>query len=189
MQFLFSFLSAVRSVPLSIGFVVGLRFATMTTRQKIGVAGFFLPFYCGPQLVTGFTAGPSGGSRVRRDSVAPVTSYKLYGSNNFYNDFGDSAFGQSENNDDEEDDDYIDTEQLGDWRTFRMNLAETGSPTDKKSSVAPRKSVSKENEALLRTQSKLLADEYEKGIWAHDTAKVCNIKTGSLYDNCGCGSS
>jgi hypothetical protein len=142
----------------------------MTTRRNIGVAWFLLPFHCGPQFVKGFAIGPVRRPLLQTDSGAPVSS-KLYGSDNFYNDFGDSAFGQGDN-DDEEDDDYIDTEQLGDWRTFRMNLAETGSPTDKKSSDAPRKSVSKENEALLRTQSKLLADEYEKGIWAHDTAKV-----------------
>jgi hypothetical protein len=132
------------------------------------VACFLLPFQCSPvpPVVVGFTCGPSWGL-LRRGRIAPVS--KLHGSDNFFNDFGDSAFGQG---DEEEDDDYIDTEQLGDWRTFRMNLAETGSPTDKKTSDAPRKSVSKENEALLRTQSQLLADEYEKGIWAHDTAKV-----------------
>ena len=88
---------------------------------------------------------------------------------NFYNDFD-----KEDEDDDEEDDEYIDSAELGDWRKFRMNLAETGTPSDKKtSSEAPRKSVSKENEEVLRSQSKTLAEEYESGIWAHEAPKVC----------------
>ena len=80
--------------------------------------------------------------------------------------------GNEKGEEDDEDDDYIDTAQLGDWRTFRMNLAETGNPTDKKPKNASRKSVSVENEEVLRSQSKSLADEYQQGIWAHETAMV-----------------
>jgi hypothetical protein len=72
---------------------------------------------------------------------------------NFYNDF--EGF---DNNDDDEG--YIDTNQLGDWRAFRKSL---GGETQVKS-------VSKENEDVLRTQSKALADEYMNEVWAHATA-------------------
>ena len=54
---------------------------------------------------------------------------KVHSSENFYNDFEDESIDAGNDDDDEEDDDYIDTEQLGDWRTFRLNLAETGNGT------------------------------------------------------------
>jgi hypothetical protein len=104
------------------------------------------------------------GSRL---TTAFVTATRLRAeSDNLYNDF--------DNDDIEDEDDYIDSTELGDWRKFRMNLAETGTASDKKtSSEAPRKSVSKENEEVLRSQSKTLAEEYESGIWAHEAPKVC----------------
>lgn len=52
-----------------------------------------------------------------------------------------------------------------------MNLAEKGLPTEESDATAVSerqpKSVSKRNEALLRNQSKALAEEYEQGVWAH----------------------
>lgn len=71
----------------------------------------------------------------------------------FYNDF--EGF-----DDDDDDEGYIDTNQLGDWRAFRKSL---GGETQVKS-------VSKENEDVLRAQSKALADEYTTEVWAHATA-------------------
>jgi len=118
-------------------------------------------------------------------SWSSLASSSSSSSDNFYNDFeGYGADGDdgdaiddaidssnsnsaSNSNSNKQDDEYIDSENLGDWRTFRMNLAETGVPTDKKQKDIPRKSVSKENEAVLRSQSKLLFDEYETGVWSH----------------------
>mmetsp|Transcript_4317 Transcript_4317/g.7196 ORF Transcript_4317/g.7196 Transcript_4317/m.7196 type:complete len:453 (+) Transcript_4317:113-1471(+) len=102
-----------------------------------------------------------------RLAVSSRGSILYAGADNLYNDFD-----EKDDDDDEEEDEYIDTAELGDWRTFRMNLAETGTASDKKTnSEAPRKSVSKENEQLLRSQSKTLAEEYESGIWAHEAPK------------------
>jgi len=85
--------------------------------------------------------------------------------------------------DDDDDDDDIDLESLGDWRQFRATLATSGvqtlgedssddsSATEESSDPAEkstRKSVSKENEALLKSQSDILYKEYESGIWAHE---------------------
>lgn len=96
-------------------------------------------------------------------------------------------------NDDDEDDDEI---ELGDWRAFRSNLAETGIRTpddaarddaadddgDETTTAAaasslepPRRrprSVSRANEELLRTQSSNLAEEYASGAWAHEIGEV-----------------
>ena len=97
---------------------------------------------------------------------------------------------------DDDDDEYIDDSSLGDWRQFRANLATSGistgtqasdgegstsSKTDEGSSdSAPitastdagntrqRKSVSKRNESLLKSQSAELYREYKTGIWAHE---------------------
>lgn len=106
-----------------------------------------------------------------RAASSTTRSYSSSGEN-FYNDF--EGFDNDGDNDDEEEDSdgYIDSDDLGDWRKFRMNLAESGSPTDKKSGDSPRKSVSKENEEVLRSQSTVLADEYESGIWAHEAPAV-----------------
>lgn len=101
--------------------------------------------------------------------------------------------------DDEDDDDSIDPNSLGDWRAFRMNLANTdlSSPSTSStsidgigleeegviqdsSSIAPAaetapqksrpKSVSKKNEELLNAQNAILAEEYLNGVWAHESA-------------------
>jgi len=96
--------------------------------------------------------------------------------------------------DDTFDNDYDNEEEinpsnLGDWRTFRMNLAESGLPTKprgtlptempsrsdnlpsdmKQNNAMKPKSVSKENENILKVQNKKLADEYLSGVWAHST--------------------
>jgi hypothetical protein len=88
---------------------------------------------------------------------------------NFYDDFGEGSIGGDQ---DEDEDDYIDSNELGDWRKFRKNLSERGSPTDMEIDDNPLKPVSKENLDVLRSQSKSLADEYLKGIWAHEIAEV-----------------
>ena len=89
----------------------------------------------------------------------------------------DALYGNKENDNDEDDDEYIDTDALGDWRTFRMNLAdddndEDGKEGDGNAKKEKTKTVSAENELLLRSQSKKLADEYASGVWAHPTATV-----------------
>lgn len=82
------------------------------------------------------------------------------------------------NDDDDDDDDLsIDPNSLGDWRAFRSNLANSGisTPADvpkKKEQAQKRKSVSKENEKLLKRQNTKLAEEYMTGVWAHTTAEV-----------------
>ena len=96
------------------------------------------------------------------------------------------------------DDDYIDEDSLGDWRSFRMNLANSAASTSTSSSIdgidisdqssttkvttsesspssntaaAERpKSVSKQNELLLEAQNSALAEEYTNGVWAHESS-------------------
>lgn len=143
----------------------------MASRRLIGLA-CFLHLEC----VAGFTSGNPLTFLGSRIAARAASVSKLQSSENFYNDFDDESIDAGNSNDkdeddDDDDDDYIDSEGLGDWRTFRMNLAVTGNPTDKKPKGVPRKSVSKENEEVLRSQSKVLADEYANGMWAHDTAK------------------
>ena len=100
----------------------------------------------------------------------------------------------------DDDDDYIDEESLGDWRSFRMNLANsaaaststststidgidlsedsssskisTAADDDTTASSAPErpKSVSKQNEQLLSAQNSALAEEYINGVWAHESS-------------------
>ena len=146
----------------------------MASRRLIGLA-CFLHLECAAGFTTGSAFAFLACRATGRIASGTESITKVQSSENFYNDFEDESIDAGNDDDDddeEEDDDYIDTEQLGDWRTFRLNLAETGNPTDKKSKDARRKSVSKENEEVLRSQSIFLADEYEKGMWAHDTAKV-----------------
>lgn len=101
---------------------------------------------------------------------------------------------------DEDDDDYIEEADLGDWRSFRKTLVDSGisyetaqeglldgdgekkedqkSPSDnfdvvdasKGSSIERPTSVSKANEELLEQQSEILAKEYKDGVWAHEAA-------------------
>ena len=119
----------------------------------------------------------------------------LYINNNEGDDFG---------HDDDDEGEYIE-DNLGDWRTFRMNLAESGLPTipvgtlPTESSDATEtkkrkelqqqqqqahnhvgtrpKSVSKQNENLLKLQNEKLANEYLSGVWAHEIAEP---EVGSL---------
>jgi hypothetical protein len=94
-----------------------------------------------------------------------------------YSVFDDDEENDEDDDDEEEDDDeYIDSEALGDWRTFRRNLATSAvsdnndeSSTSKKSR---KKSVSKGNEELLLSQNEKLAKEYMTGVWAHETSTV-----------------
>mmetsp|Transcript_110192 Transcript_110192/g.318487 ORF Transcript_110192/g.318487 Transcript_110192/m.318487 type:complete len:465 (-) Transcript_110192:212-1606(-) len=78
---------------------------------------------------------------------------------------------EEEDDDDDDDDDYIDTDSLGDWRNFRRSLSmlEEGNedPEQKKEAT---KTVSKENEELLRSQNEALHEEYMTGVWAHETS-------------------
>jgi hypothetical protein len=91
---------------------------------------------------------------VPASSVARKTSTQTYMSS-FYEENTDES---------DEDDEYIDSDSLGDWKAFRRNLA-----TPPAEEV---KSVSKENEELLKTQSQDLAQEYVSGVWAHTTSTV-----------------
>jgi hypothetical protein len=80
-----------------------------------------------------------------------------------------------EDDDDDDDDDEIDPDSLGDWRTFRRNLA--ADPASEKeneeatTAAAPREE--RPNEKVLQSQSEELALEYSKGVWAHCTSTVC----------------
>jgi hypothetical protein len=84
-----------------------------------------------------------------------------------------------DDDDDEDEDDVIDADSLGDWRTFRRNLASPTLPNGAASqfeefgaAVPKTKSVSKANEDLLQTQNEQLAKEYLSGVWAHETSTV-----------------
>jgi hypothetical protein len=93
--------------------------------------------------------------------------------------------------DDDEDDDFIDDASLGDWRTFRRDLASTlgGEEESEESLSATRKtkSVSKENEELLLSQNEQLATEYLTGVWAHETSTVrCITKERSFSQSVTC---
>jgi len=99
--------------------------------------------------------------------------------------------GDDDDDNDDNDDDYDDDIELGDWRAFRMNLAETGIKTPEEMKAASDevptsskkdklettntskrpKSVSKRNEELLQNQNEKLAEEYLKGVWAHEVAE------------------
>ena len=90
---------------------------------------------------------------------------------------------EEEEYDDDDDDDMIDVDSLGDWRAFRRSLAANSSSSSSSEQerltvpsqvAAPSRSktVSRENEELLETQSRELADEYRKGVWAHETSVV-----------------
>jgi putative AlgH/UPF0301 family transcriptional regulator len=104
--------------------------------------------------------------------------------------------GSDDEDDNDDDDEYIEDTDLGDWRSFRKTLVDSGisietaeegymdSDTKKKeesktpvssidaskgSSIERPTSVSKANEELLETQSETLAKEYKGGVWAHES--------------------
>lgn len=91
----------------------------------------------------------------------------------FFNDFGEDAAG---NDDDDDDDSVIDPDSLGDWRTFRRNLASesTNESNNKERTIQTKRpvSVSRGNEEVLKSQSKTLAAEYMNDLWAHEVATV-----------------
>lgn len=94
--------------------------------------------------------------------------------------------------DDDEEEESIDPDSLGDWRAFRMNLANSDPSSAAASSIdgldlesaddpsasatfpttvtSRPKSVSKENEELLTAQNSAMAEEYLNGVWAHESA-------------------
>jgi len=101
------------------------------------------------------------------------------------------------NNNDDDDESIIDPNTLGDWRKFRMNLANSNAavgdssdslidgvdlmtnsqqtmstviPTAAAAASIRPKSVSKKNEELLAAQNADLAEEYFHGVWAHESA-------------------
>lgn len=88
-----------------------------------------------------------------------------------------SLFPEEEEDDEEDDDEFIDTDSLGDWRTFRRNLTfeEPEKQQQEKDEEAVKekrpKSVSKENEQILLSQNEELAREYITGVWAHEVAQ------------------
>eukprot|EP00534_Pseudo-nitzschia_fraudulenta_P004876 CAMPEP_0201116072 /NCGR_PEP_ID=MMETSP0850-20130426/449_1 /ASSEMBLY_ACC=CAM_ASM_000622 /TAXON_ID=183588 /ORGANISM="Pseudo-nitzschia fraudulenta, Strain WWA7" /LENGTH=523 /DNA_ID=CAMNT_0047380057 /DNA_START=280 /DNA_END=1851 /DNA_ORIENTATION=+ len=92
-----------------------------------------------------------------------------------------------DDDDDEDDDDdqYIDTDSLGDWRNFRRSLAmgtggdnegSSGIKTTEESAASAAMSMVcnerevTENEKILESQNKELADEFASGVWAYQTA-------------------
>lgn len=74
--------------------------------------------------------------------------------------------------DEEEEDGRIDPDLLGDWRDFRRNLAANPERQETTQQKEVRRSVSTENEHVLKSQSQDLAFEYTSGVWAHVTATV-----------------
>lgn len=93
-----------------------------------------------------------------------------------------------EEEEDEEEDDEIDLDSLGDWRDFRRSLSmEQKESFDEEGGDSTPKSVSKENEQLLRTQSEALAEEYINGVWAHETSTVSLQPQKSLKMKGKCG--
>ena len=119
-----------------------------------------------------------------------------------------STFDDAEEEDDDEDE-YIEIDSLGDWRNFRRSLtlgaeeeeesndesntrvslknsndddddkppASSSKKTTKKATI---KSVSKDNEEVLRSQNKDLAKEYMTGVWAHETSTVSHFGSAEI---------
>jgi hypothetical protein len=98
------------------------------------------------------------------------------------------AAGNNENDDDEDDDEFeSDTTEanLEDWRKFRASLiakeAAEGKGVDgrstnsdggkKQAATMSQKSVAPQNQALLATQNKRLAEEYQTSVWAHSISQ------------------
>lgn len=101
------------------------------------------------------------------------------------------SMSERDGDDDDDDDEYIDDADLGDWRSFRKTLVDSGlssgedgvdveSSSDNSSVVDTPlkpsekrpKSVSAANEELLKSQSEELAKEYIDGVWAHESSIV-----------------
>lgn len=93
-------------------------------------------------------------------------------------------------------DDEIDADSLGDWRDFRRGLSETGIITSEStdsntnSKKSKKKSVSKQNEELLKSQNEELSQEYETSVWAHETGSpevgglVCRLPLEGRFFMC-----
>jgi hypothetical protein len=112
----------------------------------------------------------SSSSAVARQRQSPL----------YYSIADDEDDDDEDDEDDDDDDEVMDADSLGDWRTFRRNLASqtlstTGaaSQLEEFGGVVPKtKSVSKANEELLQKQNEKLAKEYMSGVWAHETSTV-----------------
>ena len=97
----------------------------------------------------------------------------------------------NEDDDEEDEDDAdIDIDLLGDWRAFRMNLAGGEDKESGRGKPAERKSVSKQNEELLKTQNLDLAEEYISKVWVHEAPQpevgglVCRLPVeAEIYRN------
>ena len=109
--------------------------------------------------------------------------------------FDDEDEEEEEDDDDDDDDDdeddeiRIDPDSLGDWRTFRRNLAatpetaETAGMEVSANNAEETTVVRKEhpNEKVLKAQNEELALEYT-GVWAHETSTVRTL----IYCTCTC---
>lgn len=137
---------------------------------------------------------PSWNHPIRRRSIT-VSSFRVEKYSKLEQPFLFLHFSKKNDEyDDDDDDEYIiDEQSLGDWRSFRATLIGSSSiisskdgllldddnnenndsidnnSTNQSPMIGPSrpKSVSKENEDLLRSQSDILAEEY-KDIWCHE---------------------
>jgi hypothetical protein len=135
--------------------------------------------------VDAFTCSPFIISSSNTQQRKPLSFLLKYSAGAFDDD------GNDDDDDDEDDDDFIDDASLGDWRTFRANLASTlGGEEESEellSATRKTKSVSKENEKLLLSQNEQLATEYLTGVWAHETSTVrCITKEQSFIQSVIC---
>jgi hypothetical protein len=91
------------------------------------------------------------------------------------------ADGAEDEDDDDDDDDFSSSPSMTKTSTTNNNEANELSKKKKlstttKTSSKSVKSVSKDNEELLKSQNKDLAKEYVTGVWAHEIPTVCLIE-------------
>lgn len=153
--------------------------STSTAGSLLFLVSIFLSI---SNVVESFTSSPV------KSATSPCTSSRANHDGRTQSTFlKNSLFDEEEEevSDDEDDEDFIDTTSLGDWRTFRRNLAlvEKEQPQDgtaqelsessfPKTTTKKPKSVSKENEEILLQQNEDLAKEYITGVWAHEVYTV-----------------
>jgi hypothetical protein len=118
----------------------------------------------------------------RRRSASPCSSRNTPLLDTFYNDF--EGFDNNDNDDEEEEEEEEEDDFLlvdhRDWRTFRKNLVslqKENKDTSTNKLNHKLKSVSKENEEILQSQSPTLFQEYQQGVWAHEVSTVRCIHT------------
>jgi hypothetical protein len=91
---------------------------------------------------------------------------------------------EDEDDDDEDDELHIDPDSLGDWRTFRRNLAANPETAQDKETATEETTVTRQeqpNEKVLKSQNEELALEYSAGVWAHETSTVCTCYCTAVY--------